>query len=202
MAVEWRSDDSAFDRHLRGEATLEGAAARGMALFYGAAGCAACHSGAFQTDHGFHATGVPQFGPGKAARFESHRRDLGRARVTGRDADPYPIRTPSLLNLTLTAPNGHTGSHADLGAFVAHHADPGVGFDPAAVRLVDVPGRAPLEGLDQAEVLAAVARPAVSLEAAQLADLVAFLGSLTGDLAVTGRLGVPAAVPSGLPVEQ
>ncbi|MEM7615089.1 MAG: cytochrome c peroxidase, partial [Pseudomonadota bacterium] len=152
MAVEWRSDDSAFDRHLRGEATLEGAAARGMALFYGAAGCAACHSGAFQTDHGFHATGVPQFGPGKAARFESHRRDLGRARVTGRDADAYAFRTPSLRNVTLTAPYGHTGSHADLGAFVAHHADPGVGFDPAAVRLVDVPGRAPLEGLDQAEV--------------------------------------------------
>ena len=30
---------------------------------------------------------VPQFGPGKAERFESHTRDTGRQRVTGRDAD-------------------------------------------------------------------------------------------------------------------
>ena len=42
-----------------------------MRLFYGEAGCAACHSGPFLTDHDFHAMGEPQFGPGKRARFES-----------------------------------------------------------------------------------------------------------------------------------
>ena len=33
IAFEWRADDSPFDRHLRGEQALEGAALRGMELF-------------------------------------------------------------------------------------------------------------------------------------------------------------------------
>ncbi|MEM1315204.1 MAG: cytochrome-c peroxidase, partial [Pseudomonadota bacterium] len=93
MAFEWRADDSPFDRALAGDAPLPTAAAEGMALFYGAAGCAACHSGRFQTDHGFHAMAAPQIGPGKAARYETHARDLGRHRVTGRPEDAYAFRT-------------------------------------------------------------------------------------------------------------
>src|SRR5690606_15516659 len=84
IAHEWRSDDSPFDRHLRGEAPLTGAALAGMELFYGKAGCAACHSGPFQTDHGFHAMGQPQIGP----------EDEGRFRVTGVPSDLYAFRTP------------------------------------------------------------------------------------------------------------
>ncbi|MGB5559120.1 MAG: cytochrome-c peroxidase, partial [Paracoccaceae bacterium] len=57
VAMEWRSDGSPFDRHLRGEQALTGDQALGMDLFYGSAGCAACHSGPFQTDKAFHAMG-------------------------------------------------------------------------------------------------------------------------------------------------
>ncbi|WP_347053746.1 cytochrome-c peroxidase, partial [Flavobacterium olei] len=78
VTFEFRSDTSPFDARLREGAPLDPQAEAGLALFYGVAGCADCHSGPFQTDHGFHAMGAPQLGPGKAARFESHARDEGR----------------------------------------------------------------------------------------------------------------------------
>ncbi|MCY4178669.1 MAG: cytochrome-c peroxidase, partial [Litoreibacter sp.] len=123
IELEWRSDTSPFDAFLRGAALPE-AARDGMQLFYGEAQCSTCHAGPFQTDHRFHATGQPQFGPGKAARFESHARDEGRMRVTGDPADAYAFRTPSLRNVTKTAPYGHTGAYADLASFIGAHSDP------------------------------------------------------------------------------
>ena len=209
VAFEWRSDTSSFDAYLRGTGVLSDAQTEGMALFYGAAGCAACHSGPFQTDHAFHAMGVAQFGPGKAARFESHVRDTGRLGVTGRAADAYAFRTPSLRNVAHTAPYGHTGSHADLAAFVADHAVPRAAldrFDRSAVVLPPLPGADDWRHLDdpaeQAALRAAIAMPDTPLETTQIAKIVAFLGSLSDPVALTGRLGVPDAVPSGLPFEK
>jgi cytochrome c peroxidase len=209
MAFEWRSDSSPFDAYLRGEAPLDPKAEIGMRLFYGAAGCSTCHAGKFQSDHGFHAMGVPQFGPGKVARFESHARDLGRMRVTGRDADAYAFRTPSLRNVARTSPYGHSGSHADLAAFVADHADPVAAldrFDPGQVTLLELPGvedwRHLASAEDQAALKAAIRVTPVALESADIDTLVAFLESLTDPAAITGRLGIPDAVPSGLPVER
>ena len=134
IEAEWRSDASPFDAFLRGQGFLNAEAEKGMQLFYGDAGCSSCHSGSFMTDHRFHAMAVPQIGPGKAAAFEDHHRDEGRYRVTGRPEDLYAFRTPSLRNVALTAPYGHAGSHRDLAAFVASHADPVAGlatYDPS-----------------------------------------------------------------------
>ena len=72
----------------------------GLELFYGKAGCGTCHAGPLLTDHGFHAMGQPQIGPGKGGRFERHARDDGRLRVTGRQQDRFAFRTPSLRNVT------------------------------------------------------------------------------------------------------
>lgn len=205
MAHEWRSDMAPFDAVLRGERALPERAATGMALFYGDAGCAGCHSGPFLTDHQFHAMGAPQIGPGKAARFESHARDEGRFRVTGNAADLYAFRTPSLRNVALTGPYGHAGAHADLREFVAAHADPLAGlaaYDPDDAVLPALPVD-DLAGIaDGAAIAAAVTTAPVDLTSDQLDALVAFLDALTDPVAVTGRLGVPATVPSGLPVEQ
>ena len=206
MELEWRSDQSPFDAVLRGEGTLPEPAATGMELFYGRAGCGSCHSGPLLTDQGYHAMGAPQIGPGKKARFESGARDEGRAEVTGDPADLFAFRTPSLRNVALTAPYGHAGSHATLAGFVADHADP-----VAALARYDA-GQAVLPALevtddaimgDPAEVAAlaaAVITPPVTLSDADVAALVAFLDSLTDPAAVQGVLGVPEAVPSGLPV--
>lgn len=209
VAFEWRSDSSAFDAYLRGQAPLPPEAELGRTLFYGEAGCSTCHAGAFQTDHGFHAMGVPQFGPGKAARFESHARDVGRLRVTGREADAYAFRTPSLRNVTQTGPYGHTGSHADLAAFIADHIDPQAGldrFDRAAVQLPDLPGVEDWRHLEdpseQDALRAAITIAPRTLSASDIAALVAFLKTLDDPEALAGRLGIPDAVSSGLPIDR
>ena len=206
MAWEWRSDASPFDAHLRGEASLEGAARAGMDLFYGDAGCAACHSGPFQTDHRFHAMGAPQIGPGKAATFETHHRDEGRFRVTGNPADLYAFRTPSLRNVALTGPWGHAGSHADLAGFVRDHLDPVAAlarYDRSQIvwPAMEATDFAVLDDPAQiAAIAAAVTSPPVTLTEAEIDQIVAFLNALTDPEAVRGRLGVPNAVPSGLPL--
>ncbi|MDA8747818.1 cytochrome-c peroxidase, partial [Litoreibacter sp.] len=123
IEMEWRSDSSPFDAFLNG-APLSLDATPGLELFYGDAGCSTCHSGPFQTDHDFHAMGLVQFGPGKAASFEDHARDTGRMGVTGRQEDAYKFRTTSLRNVTKTAPYGHTGAYPTLDGFIEAHANP------------------------------------------------------------------------------
>ncbi|MCH2096542.1 MAG: cytochrome-c peroxidase [Rhodobacteraceae bacterium] len=208
MALEWRADDSPFDRHLRGAAPLTGAALDGAELFYGAAGCSACHSGWFQTDHEFHAIAMPQIGPGKAARFERHARDTGRMRVTGLAEDAYAFRTPSLRNVAQTAPYGHAGAYASLEDAVRHHLDPLAAlrsYSLEQARLPDLPvddlrimrDSREVEAISRANQL----RP-VDLSDQDVHALLAFLDSLTDTASLAGRLGVPDAVPSGLPVPQ
>lgn len=201
MAWEWRADDSPFDRMLRGEAPLPPQAEAGRALFYGQAGCAACHSGPFQTDHRFYAIGVPQFGPGKAAAFESHSRDEGRARVTGAASDMYAFRTPSLRNVTVTGPYGHTGAFATLEGIVRHHLTPGAWDRDQVILPAGFEDFAAME--DDADAIAAAATPSgVAMDDAQIAQILAFLETLTDPASIEGRLGIPDSVPSGLPIDR
>lgn len=208
IALEWRSDDSAFDAFLRSEEELTVQAAQGLELFYGKGGCDTCHAGPFQTDHAFHPMGQPQFGPGKAARFETHARDEGRMRVTGRMEDAYAFRTPSLRNVAVTAPYGHTGAFRDLQAFLRHHADPvNAGeFDRNQPVLPDLAGaddwRVLDDPIESMSIRNAAHHPGVSLSGSDFIALEAFLHSLTDPEALVGRLGIPETVPSGLPVER
>ncbi len=132
----FRADGSPFDEYLRtGDAShLSAQARRGMDLFYGKAGCVACHSSKFQTDQGFHAIAMPQIGPGKAhgkdtsywraTGFHDRVEDEGRYRVSFDPADMFRFRTPSLRNVALTGPWGHSGAYATLEDAVRHHLDP------------------------------------------------------------------------------
>ncbi|WP_417278502.1 cytochrome-c peroxidase [Celeribacter sp.] len=204
MAFEYRSDDSAFDRYLRGDdAALSEAAQKGMSLFYGEAGCATCHSGKFQTDHEFHAMGQPQLGPGKTLDFERGNRDEGRYRVTGKAEDLYAFRTPALRNITLSAPYGHAGAYSDLRSFVVAHlapADSLAHYETFHATLPEVPG---LEedwsvmnsAEDRAAILAAIEVEDRILPSADIDALMAFLAALEDD---PHRLGIPDSVPSGL----
>jgi cytochrome c peroxidase len=210
IAFEWRSDDSLFDNYLRGNAELDAKAQSGMDLFYGKAGCADCHSGPFQTDHKFHAMGVPQIGPGKAERFESHSQDTGRMRVTGRPEDAYAFRTPSLRNVTLTAPYGHSGAYRDLRQFVEAHLEPSTAIEnydrSEALFAGYTPPKNDWAALDDANENTAI-KSAVSWSGPKLADdeiddLLAFLKTLEDKKSLTSRFGVPDTVPSGLPVDK
>lgn len=204
IAFEWRADNAPFDIAMQGGAPLPPEAQAGQDLFYGEAGCATCHSGWLQTDHDFHAIAMPQFGPGKAARFENHARDEGRLRVTGAETDRFAFRTPSLRNVTLTAPYGHTGAYPTLDGVIRHHLDPVAAlrsYDLSAAILPDMPGvedRRVLAQPDEIDAIAAANELAPNpLTDSHIDQLVAFLHALEDK---QERLGVPDAVPSGLPV--
>lgn len=206
IAFEWRADNSPFDRAMRGEAELSEEAEIGMGLFYGKAGCSNCHSGWFQTDHKFHSIALPQIGPGKAARFENHARDDGRLRVTGNAEDAFAFRTPSLRNVTLTAPYGHNGAYAELEDIVRHHLDPVASLRNYSIKLTKLPafpGSEDHKAMSDSPHVDAIAQsnslPKISLTDQEIDYLLSFLESLE-DPAV--RLGVPDQVPSGLPVDQ
>jgi cytochrome c peroxidase len=210
IAWEWRTDDSPFDHHLRGIEPLSGPAFDGMELFYGKAGCAACHSGKFQTDHDFHAIAMPQIGPGKVERFETDTRDIGRLRVTGKAEDIYRFRTPSLRNIALSGPYGHDGAYGSLEAVVRHHLDPVkslFSYDISQAVLPTLEGATEWDTAVMADAreITAIAEAnelePVTLSDAEVDAILAFLNSLTDPVATAGRLGIPESVPSGLPVE-
>ncbi|MEO0990703.1 MAG: cytochrome c peroxidase, partial [Pseudomonadota bacterium] len=133
QTVAFRTGSSPFDLALAGE-PLPKAARLGMELFFGRAGCSECHSGPLLTDHDFHAIAMPQIGPGRndgadtsyrvEARFGRRLEDEGRYDVTGDPDDLFRFRTPSLRNVAITGPWGHTGAFDTLEAVVRHHANP------------------------------------------------------------------------------
>jgi cytochrome c peroxidase len=107
------SDDSPFDRYLRGDRiALSPAAKRGLELFSGKAGCTACHSGALLTDWGFHHIGLRSDDPGRGAHVHA---DAEKQRFY------KTFRTAPLRNVGLTAPYMHDGSLGSLEAVVAFY---------------------------------------------------------------------------------
>lgn len=208
-AAAWRSDNSPFDKYLRGESTaLSPAQKRGMHLFYGSAGCSGCHGGALQTDHSFHAIAMPQIGPGKGDG-PSGREDFGRERVSGDPADRYRFRVPSLRNIALTAPYGHSGAYNTLEAVLHHHLNPLDALENYDLGEARLPHRPDLDVYDgyamedpsiRAAIAAANELPPVELRELDIRALIEFLHALTDTSALDMRSDVPASVPSGLSV--
>lgn len=208
IETEWRADNSAFDRYLRGEAeAISAEAKRGAKLFYGSAGCAACHSGPLQTDNGFHAIAMPQLGPGRMPIMRHVFSDFGRMAATGERQDAYRFRTPSLRNVAETAPYGHSGAYPTLEAVIRHHLNPKAAFTAYDSALAVLPSDAALDARDwramqdpreRRAILRANQLKPSSLNDGEIAALIAFLESLTDQAALKGRLGKPQSVPSGL----
>jgi cytochrome c peroxidase len=104
------SPPTRFDTWIAGEASaLTAAEQRGFRLFTGKAGCMLCHVGWRFTDDRFHDIGLRS-------------RDPGRSAVPGGTPGRMAFKTPSLRELTHTAPYMHDGSLATLQAVVAHYA--------------------------------------------------------------------------------
>ena len=168
---------SPYDRFRAGEATaLSPAARRGLALFRGSAGCAACHllDGTFR-DGRFHDTGIAA----RRARRpfpDGVRPSEGRSAVTGDPADRYRVRTPGLGTVAQTAPYMHDGSIRTLDAVVRYYAAGGSAHA----------GLSPL------------IRP-FAVDDGDVADLVAFLKELSGD--VPGGTGQGPRPVSAAPAE-
>lgn len=212
-ASAWRFDDSPFDRYLHGNRRAMSLQARsGMALFYGKARCGSCHSGPFQTDQAFHAIAMPQTGPGKGDNLDGYfdgLDDFGRERVTGDPEDRFRFRTPTLRNVALTAPYGHTGAYDSLEAVIRHHLHPVAALYRYTGSQSTLPPRPDLDALDGIVMSDPVRKAAIAasnelrplrLSRREIQHLLAFLHALTDPAALDMRRDVPARVPSGLPV--
>lgn len=194
--------DSPWNGYVAGERrALDAAEKRGALVFFGAAGCAACHSGTLLSDQQFHNIAVPQVGPGKGYSTPS---DVGHALVTGRQQDFYTFRTPTLHNVTLTAPYMHNGVYSTLADVLQHKQDPA-----AALRVYmgdHLPPDVPLHANDNlhTSILGTLSPLAQTppLSEQDENDLIAFLGALTDPAAADLAHTIPDTVPSGLPVHR
>jgi cytochrome c peroxidase len=156
-----RSGDSAYDRHAAGDANaLSEPAQAGMALFMGKAGCVVCHTPPLFTNLQFHNAGI-----GMAAE----KPDVGAAAKNAFD-DPMrtgQFKTPTLRDVAKTAPYFHDGSVATLREAVKLMGSGGLPNKHKDPLLMDR-----------------------RLSDAEIDQLVAFLESLTGNVAF-----VPPSVP-------
>lgn len=181
------SANSPFDRWYYGKAmkALDDKAQRGLQLFNGKANCSSCHTikpgYALFTDNENHNTGIGyaeamsktdktqrvQVAPGlyvdvAAALIttvaETKPNDLGRYEITQNPQDRWKYKTPSLRNVSLTAPYMHNGALQTLQQVVEFYNRGGIAN----------------ENLDP------LIKP-LNLTHEEMDDLTAFLNSLTGD---------------------
>ena len=91
---------------MAGSADLSDSAKRGRDLFFSErVGCTACHAGANFSDELYHNLGVG---------MEADEPDLGRFVVSGEDKDKGAFKTPTVRNVSLSAPYMHDGTQATL----------------------------------------------------------------------------------------
>jgi cytochrome c peroxidase len=188
--------ESRFDRYAeaivrgdgRGQETLTQQEVRGLRAFLTKGQCVTCHNGPLLTDHAFHNTGVPSRDPrnpdrGRAEGIKKLLEDefncLGRysdAKAdqcgelqflsTGDAGQLGAFRTPSLRNVAARAPYMHAGQFANLDQVLQHYA------------------ASPKAAIGHSELAQAgekhADRQAIRLSAADIQDLAAFLGTLTG----------------------
>jgi cytochrome c peroxidase len=95
--------NSKFDRWLNGNKNvLSKVEADGYALFK-SSGCTACHNGPAAGGTTFQKMGIVE-------PYRTDNPDLGRAKVTKRDADRFNFKVPTLRNVELTYPYFHDGA--------------------------------------------------------------------------------------------
>ena len=133
----------------------------GRELFFGKARCAACHSGVNYTDEQFHNTG-----------FFSTETDLGRQEITNRIFDNRSFKTPSLRNVSLTAPYMHNGSIATLRDVVNFYITGGLA-----------------DNLRDPEI------KQLNLSYQEITDLVAFLNTLNSEVKPILNINVNPTLP-------
>ena len=92
---------------------------RGMNLFFGSSECSFCHKGPNFTDNRFHYLGVQQDSPLKDG--------FGRFYVTNQKLEKRAFRTPSLRQITQTAPYMHNGSLPTLKSVIEFYSRGGDG---------------------------------------------------------------------------
>ena len=198
-------DDSPWDEFLKGNThTFSEKAQEGAVLFYGRAGCSSCHSGTLMTDQKYYNILVPQIGPGHR---DSAGFDIGRARETDKKEDAFAFRTPPLRNVAKTGPYMHNGAYTSLYDVIKHHINPLEMLQEYDASQLD-DGLEKTFRLNTSTILAmsqtfsSEVNVVPNLTEYEIAQLIAFLESLTSPSTNNLSHLVPDAVPSGLPVDR
>ena len=188
--AEFYPYSSRYDAALRGQATLSPQEARGLALFNDPdkGNCASCHlsaptpDGAFPlfTDFGHIAIGVPR-NRALPANRDPRFFDLGLCGPLRTDLAAHPeycgrFRTPSLRNVALRRSFFHNGAVHTLDAAVRFYVQRDTARDPR--RLDDLPARY-RGNLNTDPPFGARLANRPALDATEIADVVAFLHTLT-----------------------
>jgi len=103
------SDQSKYDKVMRGETNFTNQEAIGYQLFNQK--CASCHSGELFTDFEYRNNGLDQ-------TFS----DIGRGLITQNPQDYGKFKTPSLRNIELTYPYMHDGRFYNLSQVLDHYS--------------------------------------------------------------------------------
>lgn len=179
---EFTRTRSPFDRYLdRDDNALTTEQKRGALLFFGKGLCSTCHNGPFLGGNFFANVGAPQVGPGGTKQPPL---DLGRFEHVNEPFYRFTFRVAPLRNVELTAPYFHSGAYRTLDAVVRHYnhvAEALATYDPSQL---DPEVRHLYHG--EPETIAAVLetldgrlRQPLNLSDTEIAELVAFLKSLT-----------------------
>ena len=158
------ANDSPFDQFMRGDQTaLNAQQQRGLATFQ-AVGCDDCHTGPMLSDFQLHTMGVRE----------------GNNPTPDTGAGNFNFRTPTLRNLTMTAPYMHNGEFNSL---------------QEVLRFYDRNNNNAQNNNVPDNQLDPELRNLGNLNGGQQADIIVFLNSLTDN---NFDRSVPIAVPSGL----
>ena len=211
VVSEWASYDTPFDDYLNGnENALSKKQIEGMELFYGKANCSSCHSGSLFTDQKFYSIALPQFGPGRTRRFDPYTRDVGRMGESDDINDMYKFKTPSLRNISLTAPYGHNGAYPTLKGIIKHHLNPKTMHESWTPDKANLTPAKWLEAIDfvvfkdkreQKRLLSRIDIEKVELTDLEIDKIIEFLNALTDRNGNNRPIGRPENVPSGLSVD-
>ena len=175
--------DAPWDQFLAGDdSALNEQELRGAHLFYGKADCVKCHTGRLMTDQLPHNIGVIPIGPGPSAAEDldfgvAHRSDFG-------FEDMYAFRTPPLRNVELTGPYMHNGAYSTLEAVVRHQLNPVQAMREYDEKQLEPEFRGAVHKdektiKDVMKTMPPELKLPTFLEEGEIADLLAFLKSLT-----------------------
>jgi cytochrome c peroxidase len=107
------SGDAPYDRFRAGDKTaLSESAQRGMKVFFGKGQCSSCHTGHSFSDFSFHNIGVG---------LEKEKHDPGRHEVTKVLGDKGSFKTPTLREISRSAPYMHDGRFKKLEEVVDYY---------------------------------------------------------------------------------
>jgi len=182
--------DTPLDRFLEGDrSALDDAQKRGMDLYNGKANCIECHNGAITTDEKYYNIGVPPAGrweeDGLAQvtfRYEQYAKgvteemyrtikdDAGLYYRTKQKSDKGKFRTPPLRYVVYTPPYMHNGAFWDLKEVVEFYNAGGGDNEFAANKtsLIKPLGLSDAEVDDLVAFLGAMSGPEIEIEAPEL----------------------------------